>query len=83
MSGRILTLATLKKAGACSDQVALFRKLFGESVEVTDSLCVEHAEEFSWGWAAGNLLTAPAWTEYDRATGAAFARAYINDGDAK
>jgi hypothetical protein len=79
MNSRTLTLATLKKKGACSEQVALFRKMFGRSVEITEALCVEHASVFSWGWAARNLLTAPACAEYDRVTAAAWARAFINN----
>ena len=79
MNSRTLTLTTLKKKGACSEQVALFRKMFGRSVEITEALCVEHASVFSWGWAARNLLTAPALAEYLRATAPAWARAYISD----
>ena len=77
---RTLTLATLKKKGACSDQRALFRKMFGKSVEITEALCVERAAAFNWVWAAENLLTAPAEAEYKRVTAQAWARAYINDG---
>ena len=73
MNSRTLTLATLKKKGACSEQVALFRKLFGKSVEITEALCAEHAKAFSWEWAAGNLLTAAACVEYRHVTAAAWA----------
>ena len=90
MNSRTLTLTALKKKGACSEQVALFRKMFGRSVEITEALCVEHASVFSWGWAARNLLMAPAWAEYDRVTAPAraeyervaapaLARAFINN----
>jgi cell division septum initiation protein DivIVA len=68
MTSRTLTLATLKKKGACKEQVALFRKMFGKSVEITEALCVEHAAVFSWGWAAENLLKAAALAEYERVT---------------
>lgn len=50
MEARTLTLATLKSKGACVEQVALFRKMFGKSVQITEALCVEHASAFSWGW---------------------------------
>jgi hypothetical protein len=73
MNSRTLTLTTLKKKGACKEQVALFRKMFGRSVEITEALCVEHAAVFSWGWAAQNLLTAPAWAECERVTAPALA----------
>jgi cell division septum initiation protein DivIVA len=73
MTSRTLTLATLKKKGACKEQVVLFRKMFGKSVEITEALCVEHAAVFSWGWAAENLLTAAALAEYQRVRAAALA----------
>lgn len=76
---RKLTLATLKCKGACDRQRVLFRTLFGTSVEVTEALCVEHAEAFSWGWSSATLLTDPARAEYLRVTAAAWARAYIGD----
>ena len=76
MTSRTLTLATLKKKGACKEQVALFRKMFGRSVEITEALCVEHAAVFSWGWAAENLLTAPAWAKHERVTAAALAECH-------
>ena len=62
-----ITLAQLKKLRACGAQVALFRKYFGEEVEVTEALCVKHAQEFSWDWAAVNLLSAPALKAYNEA----------------
>lgn len=71
MNSRTLTLTTLKKKGACKEQVVLFRELFGKSVEITEALCVEHAAAFSWRWAANNLLTAAAMAEYDRMKAAA------------
>ena len=88
---RTLTLAQLK--GTCAQQRALFRKLFGTSVEVTEALAVEHADSFDWTWAANKLLSAPAraeyekvraaaWAEYDKVRAAAWARSYIMDGDA-
>lgn len=83
---RVLTLATLKRKGACADQRALFRAKFGAAVVVTEALCVEHAAAFSWSWGAENLLSAPAEAArasaeaaYQAARAPAFARAYIND----
>jgi hypothetical protein len=73
MTMAILTLATLKAKGACADQCALFRSKFGDSVDVTPELCVSVAAQFDWGWAACNLLTAPALADYERATAAAWA----------
>lgn len=64
---RILTLARLKKAGACSEQIDRFRRLFGEQVEVTEALCAELAHAFDWGWAAEHLLSPLAEEVYDAA----------------
>jgi hypothetical protein len=36
-----LHLQTLVDKGACSDRVELFRERFGESVRVTEALCVK------------------------------------------
>jgi hypothetical protein len=52
MKSRTLTLATLVALGACEDQRNLFHRNFGDSVEITVALCVQHAAEFRWGWAA-------------------------------
>ena len=81
---RVLTLARLVKAGACQPQVDLFKQHFGKSVEVTEEVCLAHASEFSWGWAANHFLTpsaldaydaarAPAWAAYDAAQASAWA----------
>ena len=70
-----ITLAQLRKLGACPDEVAIFEKLFGESVEVTEALCVKHAEKFDWDWAAKRLLTKTQLDEYERIEAQAFARA--------
>ena len=48
---RTLTLQTLIDKGACSEQVELFRAKFGESVRVTQRLCVSVADAFDWDWA--------------------------------
>ena len=66
-TSRVLTLATLREKGTCEEQVAIFRKLFGAQVEITEALCVEHARVFSWEWAAEELLSAPARKAYDEA----------------
>ena len=57
----IVTAAILRRKGACSESVALFVTTFGleAKVEITEALCVEHAQKFNWDWAAKNLLSAP------------------------
>ena len=62
-----ITVKQLKALGACEDQVKLFQDLFGPSVVVTEALCVQHAQKFSWGWAAHNFLSAPALKAYRKA----------------
>ena len=43
-----ITVKKLKALRACEDQVQLFEKTFGPSVIVTEVLCVQHADKFSW-----------------------------------
>jgi hypothetical protein len=66
-TSRVLTLSTLRKYGACSGEVTLFRNLFGERVEVTEELCLIHADNFSFNWAACRLLSDAAREDYARA----------------
>jgi hypothetical protein len=73
-----LKVQTLIRKGACRDQVSLFRATFGESVEVTEGLCLSIAGKFDFDWAAQNLLpqsvlhgeykraVMPAWAAYTR-----------------
>jgi hypothetical protein len=68
---RLLKLSTLIELGACSDQVELFRKTFGESVRVTEKLCLSVSDKFAWTWAASHLLSA--LTEYARVRALAWA----------
>jgi hypothetical protein len=68
---RTLTLATIKAKGACAEQVELFRRTFGKSVDVSESLAATHASEhasaFDWTWAAANLLSPSAWAACEAA----------------
>ena len=66
-----VTATQLRKLRACQEQVDLFVATFGESVEITEALCLEHAGNFDWDWAAYNLLPAPAWADYERAMASA------------
>ena len=76
---RILKLQTLIDAGACESQVGLFRFMFGQQVRVTQKLCVSVADKFNFRWAAYHLLSAVALAKYERASAAAFAKAYNGD----
>ena len=64
---RVLTLAALRKAGACQSQLDLFRTAFGTRVVVTPARAVEHAQTFDWDWAARHLLSPTARTAYNAA----------------
>ena len=71
---KTISVAKLRKLGACQSQVAKFKEIFGDkSVAVTVELCVAHAQDFNWDWAAGNVLTASAKAEYNRVAASAMA----------
>ena len=63
-----ITAKYLEALDACKDQVALFRRHFGEEVEVSEKLCLAHAHEFDWNWAARRLLDVPTWQAYENTT---------------
>ena len=71
MKSRILHLKTLTDQGACDEQVELFRKRFGESVRVTDTLCIKVAQDFDFSWAARHLLSDSVLADYERVKAAA------------
>ena len=68
----VLTYERLKEHGACREQLALFKRKYGESVVVTVEAAQEVAGEFDWLWAR-RLLDAPAWAAYEAATASASA----------
>lgn len=68
-----ITKELLESRKACSDQVNKFAALFPDGVTVTAELCERYAQEFYFNWAAENLLTAPAWAEYERVEATALA----------
>jgi hypothetical protein len=63
----VITAKELEVAGACTDQVALFRKHFGEEVVVTEARARKVAALFGWDWAARQFLPATAWEAYEKA----------------
>ena len=87
MSKPIITKQMLIDAHACSDQVYLFEKTFGDSVVVTVKRAEKVAHLFDWNW-AGHLLDAPAraeyrplltgFAEYKRVKATAWASAFID-----
>ena len=67
-----ITSELLKSKGACLESIALFVKLGGNKLELTEELCIEHASKFDWCWAARHLLSASAKADYDRVKASAF-----------
>ena len=77
MTQKTISAAQLRALGACLDQVERFHEIFGAGeVVVTRELCIHHAQEFDWTWAAMYLLTergradyeakhAPLWADYE------------------
>lgn len=61
---KILTYDMLYAAGACGEQRSAFRKFFGESVEVTRELAIQHARDFDFDFAADHFLSRPAREAY-------------------
>jgi hypothetical protein len=72
-TNRVLTLQTLVQKGVCPSQRKLFKKLFGNSVNITPELCAGVAKQFNWDWAAKYLLSAKAWAAYTAASATACA----------
>jgi hypothetical protein len=51
---------------ACTEQVEKFKELFGgDNVVITKELCVKHAQDFDWNWAAKKLLPESLRAEYE------------------
>lgn len=61
----IITTEQLRQADACKDQVELFQSLFGDSVDVTEAICTEYADQFDFTWAAMKLLSNQKQIEYE------------------
>lgn len=63
----IITLRQLKLLGACKEQVQKFKDTFGPEVKVTEALCIKHAKDFDWNWAAFFLLPKDDLKTYEEA----------------
>jgi hypothetical protein len=72
MTKPIVTKQMLIDADACSDQVDLFEKTFGDSVVVTVKRAEKVAALFDWVWAE-QLLDAQGRAELNHAKEASFA----------
>jgi len=61
---RKITSRFLIQKGACDAQIARFILVGGDDLDLTEELCLKHAEKFNWTWAAYNLLTDTACLRY-------------------
>lgn len=66
----LVTSQTLRRLGSCDTYVDRFHDSWPNGTVITKELCVNNADRFDWGWAAGHLL-AP--NLYDR---------WVNNADA-
>lgn len=68
---RVITLATLKQAGACATQRELFNELFPNGSPSTKRAALaaarRYADQFDWDWAARTLLSTSAQQTYESA----------------
>ena len=71
-AARTLHISQLHAIGACAEQVERFQELFGESVDVTEALCLAHFDKFDWSFAV-KLLSPAGRAEYKRVRGLALA----------
>ena len=63
-----ITLEQLRGLKACASQVTAFEKAFGKEVNVSEAICVAHANTFNWLWAADKLLKKGAGCELSWST---------------
>lgn len=68
---KTLKLSDLTDKKACEEQVKLFKKLFGEELELTSEeqaveIALEHYSKFNRNWVIANLLDLPTQEEYQK-----------------
>ena len=79
---KVITLGMLIRKKACQNQVDLFKKYFGKSVEITEDICLKYYNEFEFDWLIDNMLNEerreaykaikePAWEDYKAIQGPA------------
>jgi hypothetical protein len=57
----------LQAKNVCTEQADKFRALFPHGVVLTEALCIAHASDFNFTWAAANLLSTAAQEAYEKA----------------
>lgn len=62
----VITLKEMQDSGACEKSVKRFRRIFGESLELTDESIAKVAPFFDWDCAATKLLSEEQAETYER-----------------
>ena len=52
-----IALKDLRRMDACSEQVTLFKSLFGEEVEMTRENVLQYGVQFDLSWLASNIMS--------------------------
>jgi hypothetical protein len=61
---KTISYRELKKAGACAEQLALFKCYFNTKVVVTKDRCLAVKDVFDFTWAARRFLSKKGYTKY-------------------
>ena len=60
-----ITLKDLRRMGACSDQVELYKSLFGTEVELTREAVVQYGAQFDLNWIAPKIMSEAQYADYE------------------
>lgn len=67
MTAGTITIARLRKMGACEETLEFLSNRFGDSIEITKENAASCAEDIDWRWASENLLNEDQWELYQEA----------------
>ena len=62
--GMKITLKDLRRMGACSGQVELYKSLFGTEVELTREAVVQYGAQFDLNWIAPKIMSEAQYADY-------------------
>ena len=68
-----ITLKDLRRMGACSEQVSLFKCLFGGEVEMTREKVLQSGAQFDLSWLASKIMSEAQYADYESKCDALFA----------
>ena len=60
-----ITLKDLRRMGACSGQVELYKSLFGTEVELTREAVVQYGAQFDLNWIAPKIMSEAQYADYE------------------